>query len=595
MNNRLQVRMYPGLLMGLMVPLFLARSLAAQTVADEAAQQAEQRKPNDKLHVPMVKSATAKSVTEDGRKLVELQFEVNRPADGAPVIQRLVDVTPEQMKAWQQKYLDEISGTEQVVEDQERQLLIKDKGAAPAEPQTIAADAETRLMKFQGLPKLTAAFEQQLIDRCLMIRHIEVVNDERAEGMGPWSFGYLMQELANESATGIKPVDLVEDWLGHWQKNVLVNGFVVPQRKRGIEQLILNDWPRTADHELDLSKSPFRLLAIILRLDLRSNKVLGSERIDDGGAGEARLVYCAVDKAGQPLAFTVIFEYGINRRNFLEVWEWAWHWYDLRYKDQESEEYRVALEALTHQFTDRDSNVEAPPNRSSLNALRTNEIDLVSKIKPRPPAESVWEVREFRLDDGNEGHLRQVTVKQTPDLNFNGKKVLADFVNSNTPSILALRHSTPTDFPRGSDFLGGSAITPPNVIWQAGAIARKDARHLFSLGTCSGCHAREAFPEVGTPAAPFDNVQGATRQPPHFTHVRPRKKNDVAELSAFLTGRGPDQRPFKLVDPAGQKAADGTPLERPFGDLPVRAHDIYGLARFGAFYEIFREQRSQVH
>jgi hypothetical protein len=332
-----------------------------------------------------------------------------------------------------------------------------------------------------------------------------------------------------------------------------------------------------------------------LRLDLRSNRVLGSERIDDGGAGEARLVYCAVDKDGNPLAFTVIFEYGINRRNFIEVWDWAWQWYSLRYLDHTSEKYLERLEALTREFTDRDRNVEAPPNRSALNALRTNEIDLVFKVKPRPPAQQVWEVREFRLDEGNEGCLRQVTVKQTPDLNFNATDKLAKFINGHTSQILDKRHSTPIEFPRGEDFLGGSAITPPNVIWQTGAIQNKEARHLFSLATCSGCHAREAFPKVGTPDAPFDDVQGDTRQPPHFTHVRPRKAKLPAELSAFLTGKDPEGNPFKLEDPAGQKGMDGKPLQRQFGDLPMRAHDLYGLARFGAFYELFREQRSQVH
>ena len=51
-------------------------------------------------------------------------------------------------------------------------------------------------MIFQGLPKLPADFEQRLIDRCLMIRHTQVIDNERASGLGPWSFGYLMQELA---------------------------------------------------------------------------------------------------------------------------------------------------------------------------------------------------------------------------------------------------------------------------------------------------------------------------------------------------------------------------------------------------------------
>jgi len=294
MASRLLTPMYAWFLLPVFIFTLTGSHAAEPIVSDEAAQQAEQPKSNDKLQVPEVKSATAEAVTEDDRERVKFKFQVERAAVGGPVIERVIDVTPEQMKAWQQRYLDEITQTEQVVKDQQRQMLVEDKGAAQAEPRAIAANAATPLIEFRGLPKLPQDFEQRLIDRCLMIRHKDVVNDARATGLGPWSFGYLMQELANEPATGIKPADFVEDWLSNWQKNVVVNGFVVPQRKRGIEQLILNDWPRTADHELDLSKSPFRLLAIILRLDLRSNRVLGSQRIDDGGAGEARLVYCAV-------------------------------------------------------------------------------------------------------------------------------------------------------------------------------------------------------------------------------------------------------------------------------------------------------------
>src|SRR5262249_60005712 len=77
-----------------------------------------------------------------------------------------------------------------------------------------------------------------LIDpmRSLMITDVSVVEDpsrtynpcnNTGTPMGPWTFGKLMTEMANEPATGINPSDFVLHWLQQWTTDLPINGFTV--------------------------------------------------------------------------------------------------------------------------------------------------------------------------------------------------------------------------------------------------------------------------------------------------------------------------------------------------------------------------------
>lgn len=490
-----------------------------------------------------------------------------------------------QVDADQARYADDLTRTAEVVTFRGRQAVRgpRPRAVAAAKVMNLQAGGEQELYPFTGVPALTSAEQELIVKNCLMITDLGVVEDpERTTGSGAWTFGALMTNLANRGATGIDPAEFTRRWLKSWEEDQTINSFKVANRKTGLETKILNAWQAAsggAGKPLDLTKAPFRLLAIGSRLDLRNNLVLGAERIGGGGAGEARFVFCAVDAAGgdKPLPFTVIFEYQVKRKNFRDVREWAEQWYALKDLPLGTSRYKQALQRITDQFAGPGTDPESPPNKSALSQLRTNEIALGAP----------WEIREFRLDVNSAGYLRQVTTKQTPDRSFNDAAVLAAYVNGSQADILAREHGVPVEFPPGKAFLSGSALTDPDAAWKAPGIARPEARHLLSFGTCSGCHAGETFPKF--PGAGDDLT--LDQQPFHFTHVRPRMAGKEARLSPFLTGKDKDGNPYELLDPV-----DGV-TKRNFGggDLTGRAHDLVGLVRYGAVYEKDRLPIQMVH
>jgi len=190
------------------------------------------------------------------------------------------------------------------------------------------------------------------VARSLMITHTSVVEDPArtsnpcgAGGMGKWTFGHLMTEMANQPLTGIDPSDFVRRWLMNWEFDQVVNFWQVPKRP-SIKQLIIDPWDQASGGtgKLDLAKAPFRLLAIVNRIDLADNLVYGG-----GSAGEGRFVFCAVDLNNNcaPLQFTVIFEYGIKKKTCGALKAWAQQWQDLSMHSIGSAAYNSALELIT--------------------------------------------------------------------------------------------------------------------------------------------------------------------------------------------------------------------------------------------------------
>lgn len=114
------------------------------------------------------------------------------------------------------------------------------KRTAGVRPEEIERGKTTTLVPFEGLPPLAPEQERAIIDRSLMITDLKVVEDPvRTTGGGVWTFAHLIREMANPEETGISPSDFVKGWLAHWQEDQKINGFVVANRKAGIEQLIL--------------------------------------------------------------------------------------------------------------------------------------------------------------------------------------------------------------------------------------------------------------------------------------------------------------------------------------------------------------------
>jgi cytochrome c551/c552 len=378
------------------------------------------------------------------------------------------------------------------------------------------------LFLFDGMPSPLISAAAQLV-----ITDVRVVDDPTrtfnpctntnpGTPMGPWTFGKLMTEMANEQVTGIHPSDFTLRWLQHWSTNQVINTFTVGHRTLGLNDRVLTPWPKLSDGRLDLSKAPFRLLAIVNRIDLRTSTTYGS-----GDAGEARFVFglisCDPQLQTDARMFTVIFEYGIKKNSCSAVRDWAQQWIDLGSPSDGL--YNQKLQAITDQFTLSNAAPSKLPNRSALNQLRTNEFAIAQF-----PADTFWELREFKICSDASGcglgYLEQTTIAQTPDVSFQGdlakKPLLRDFVNNNEADVLAGRHLVPLQLPPATPFRGGAIEPGGGFPWNPGGITSSEARHIFSLATCNGCHTRE----TGT----------------MFLHIAPRLAGNESALSDFLTG-----------------------------------------------------------
>ncbi len=338
---------------------------------------------------------------------------------------------------------------------------------------------------------------------------------------GVWSFGHLMREMSH--GTGLSPEDFTMMWLSTWIIPQEANGFIVDEAARGVElqNRIIDSWQRLSGVTLDVDQFPARLLAIVNRPDLADKVGYGVA----GSAGEGRFVFGLLEKPASGsgcnvLSFTVIFEFGIAGGSCGAVKAWHQRWKNLDAFALGSTAYDDALALITHDFTEHGSNPGQFPNQSALNQLRTNEIALGSP----------WQLREFRLQSNGAvppGVLDLVTVKQTPDESFRngatGTPTVAAYIVANEASILAGKHVVPDRFPGIlNPFVGAKSDVPFGAFWNAPGLTSPpltdpaEARRIFSLGTCSGCHAGET------------NT--------FFTHVSPRSAGTAAGLSGFLMG-----------------------------------------------------------
>ncbi len=335
---------------------------------------------------------------------------------------------------------------------------------------------------------------------------------------GVWTFGHLIRNIAPSDA---KAAAMTETLFDNWLTDQSVNGFTVAARP-AMQQLLLDIWPRTPTGALDLDQAPLRLQAIVSRIDLRN--------LSAGSAGEGRFVFGVNDGSGFPQQFTVILEYNLPAKTAQDVTNWANLWHGLSAHPFPSEEYNAALEAVTRRFTDRNAE-PAAVNGSALLTLRTNEIALSTIGR--------WELREFVLSPTTK-ILQETTVKETPDLGFNGTQTFADFVNENAAAIEAEvpganDNTVPATF-EGAPFLAGSVFNDL-IEWSAPGITSENARFHASLNTCNGCHG----PETNTT----------------FLMITPRFPGSPATLSPFLTGTtvfGQTGQPQTLNDLARRKA-----------------------------------------
>jgi hypothetical protein len=457
-------------------------------------------------------------------------------------------------------------------------------------------------------------------DRELLITHPAVVDSEFAQYPGPWSFGALIEELVGKE----QAPEAVYQWLEcfYWNSSVgqrpredLPRGIIpgppsstmkcfsttsaaskaesIPGRP-DIAAKLIRPWQQRDGYDPasgrrwkpNLANAPFRLLAIVNRMDLAAtatldvrNKVqerwkqLGKEdefnrlvslatdgttfqglsfprgslgyggsgsfsggKTEPENSGEGRLVFGAVGPDGRVLegGWTLIFEYHLFNGGLpivpgasvaaASARRWAESWHALGTLELEDHRYREELAKITRRFTHRQVDEKggiAPGAKTSFAQLRSNE----GAFGPG---------REFRQFELVEGALVPAALPLTPAGQFTentreGGRLLAGFLHEIEPLILSGLHSLPPRLSdRGKDFplLAGRATIPegePDFHWETQPRIAREARRLFSMGTCNGCHAGE----TGCP----DGL-----------HVHPRDSGLAAKLSSFLRTDGQANR-----------------------------------------------------
>ena len=386
----------------------------------------------------------------------------------------------------------------------------------------------------------------------LMITGVNVVNDPGrtwscpttnttpvGNATGEWTFWQLMENISNGSAP---TSDYIKNFFKQWTVAQTVNTFSVAARPNVYQQIIKQWEIRSGGPGATLlpKESPFRLLGIVLRIDLRG----GSGPYASGGAGEARFVFALHDGHCNNMSETLILEYKVPIAGCTNVRNWAQKWVNL----SSSANYNNDLASLTQVFASAGANPSAP-NQSAIGQVRTNEL---------LPGSPQWELREFALP-ATGGLLLQTDTKQEPHISHNNSVLLANYINANWPLLVgppAAQHTIPLSF-LSTPFAAGSAPVP--TLWNAPAASltvpttpapvtpppatiRDDALFQLAVNTCSGCHQME----TGTPFA-------------HLNYTSP--PGSPALLSGFLTG-------ISVPDPRNPA------VMRNFNDLARRAADL---------------------
>jgi hypothetical protein len=264
----------------------------------------------------------------------------------------------------------------------------------------------------------------------------------------------------------------VKNWLESWVRTQRINSFDVVPRPQ-VESIVLCPWlqrrPENGcdadcksckEEELDLNEAPFRLLAIVNRVDLR--------RLDHeiAPAGEGRLVFGLVrgagdDPAATPLRMTAIFEFAYPTDSGQTARAWAERWHALG-PDSAEESFKEGLQAITDDFV----------SAGSLSQIRTNERDL----------EWRWELRQFVHDAS--GLPVPAVTSNTPDVTLNGSTALRDYLLANRASVLSEVDQLP------ARLCGGAA--PGDQVWRVNV--DEPLRKAFANQTCNGCHMTEQVP-----------------------------------------------------------------------------------------------------
>ena len=413
-----------------------------------------------------------------------------------------------------------------------------------------------------------------VVSKELLITDPKVVDSTLADFPGPLSFGHLITQMAGDA----NPTDFLIEWFRLWEEDQDVNGNTVAGRP-AIREKLIAPWQKNDGYDeesgtpwnADFRNAPFRLLAIVNRLDLQKQEAVIDEndgapkftgryggadadlKIDRLSPGEVRLVFGVLDGNGSPLAgeFTVIFEYALPKdiEGDIEVMHYARDWHALGLHNDFDAEYLDALAKLTRQSTDR-TEVD---NIQHLSGSISRGVPIAGMPLIDPLPDGAPRLKRVRSNDGALGDSREfrqfvldgewrlipALLDRTPAPAYfepasHENSVLANFVDANAEHVKFLHLSNSDEIASGvlrfGHLLAGNAFIhngDGSTCWTSEKKVDPEARRVFSLNTCTGCHAGE----TNTPSC---------------VHIRPRQRGEESELSAFL--KAPGVR--KIKDPA---------------------------------------------
>lgn len=276
---------------------------------------------------------------------------------------------------------------------------------------------------------------------------------------GVWTFGNMIMNMAGNS--GVTARDFLKSWLKQWMQDVTVNGETVPKRQEILDQLIIpwiisaraygtgcstelinnitdvtweSYWDNTNENDL-IVKAPFKLTAIVNRVDLRENSAF---QPTVQNSGETRFIFTLISKCGPggyaagdvpahlnqdfqnpnpPLfdwvGMNVILEYGNVQTSICDLRDFAEEWKNLSSMPMPSTQFNDALEDLTNTVTAMNA-APGKPNGSAINRIRTNE-KLFQRVSSTTSGwrAADWEFRQFEIDPGT-GLLEMAPLTNTP-------------------------------------------------------------------------------------------------------------------------------------------------------------------------------------
>jgi hypothetical protein len=437
-----------------------------------------------------------------------------------------------------------------------------------------------------------------LITDLLVVNNSTRVSDPCVDLVTPsiatkrWTFGYLMNHMANTAMTGVSADTFARAWLSSWITPTTINGDpvrppVLEPENYGwdhpdnipVPKYVLETWKLASrvrsDGTLDsntnpplkMEKAPFRLLAIAFRPDLRTNGFFG-----EGTAGELRFVFGVLDLDpnhavpgwglatnpnlreqpwlsgwGEPCRHldgpkfsgdfansTVILEYAVDKATQTDVINWAKAVSNLSNLGwPPTSTYRSSLQDLTESVVRSGlGKSRQRANESGLIRIRTNEA--VSGGGP-------WHLREFGVTALRDqaGRLRYQSGKLLCKSGTTQYCVPRPQTVKQTPAVYfagskALSEYT---FQNEQAILAETHIVPTTfnashgqVQLLGGQAVNQGASQTFWSGPAMDFEVRHKL-SLNTCNGCHSAETGT-----HFAHVMSRESNTEAPLSAFLSG-----------------------------------------------------------